>query len=101
VKNEVQQILEDYKTISESASFDTNYLQGTLKGMADDGNEEDDSRLPEFYNDLADRINQTNPDGDLTVEDVLESIRGNAIESKYKKDVNFEEEIQLIFDAIG
>ena len=51
--------------LSEIKGYDSQYLQKALRDIADD-----DDELEKVLNSLADRLNQTFPDGDVSVKDI-------------------------------
>jgi hypothetical protein len=61
------------KTAQEEEVFDTNVIQRVLKGIEDTfKNDTEEKYLADFSSLLADRVNQTYPEGDLTQENLYD-----------------------------
>lgn len=81
-----------------SKGFDSPYLQKAMLDLAKDVSYED-KEMANLLKDLAARIDQTNPDGDVTQKDIWRSISGVWIEKKYKKD-KIRETLAYLWDAM-
>ena len=79
--------------------FDSPYLQRAMVGLAKDISYED-KEMAKLLKDLAVRIDQTNPDGDVTQKDIWKSISGVWIEKKYKRD-KIQQTLDDLWDSIS
>ncbi len=82
--------------IEKNYSIDVNEFLRGLKILHNDLKQEEPI-LVKIMKDLHDRINQTNPDGDITPQIIWASIKGSFMENKYKKR-DIQEVIDMMFD---
>lgn len=68
----------------ERHAYDSSYLQKFMRDGAKDI-EREDKREAELLRDLADRLDQTHPDGDVSQKDIFRAISGTWIAKDYKR----------------